>query len=223
MTPEILYEDNHLVVVNKPFGILTHGDKTGDPSMEDHVKQYIKEKYQKPGNVFSRSVHRLDRPVSGAMIFARTSKAHERMAKAFRERNVRKSYWALVPNMPEPMDGRVEHYLRKNAAKNYVEWSPKPMQGAKLAQTDYKVLRKAGQNWLVELNPITGRSHQLRVMLRSMNSPIVGDVKYQGRKSSNPRAIMLHARKLEFVHPVKKEPITIIADPPYLMEWDSVR
>ena len=222
MTPEILYEDNHLVVVNKPFGILTHGDRTGDPSMEDHVSQYIKEKYKKPGNVYCKSVHRLDRPVSGVLMFAKTSKGHERMAKQFKDRHVRKHYWALTHHVIAPEEGEVRQYLRKNYERNFVEYFNKPTQGAKECVTRYRLIATPGRYFLVELEPLTGRSHQLRVMMRSKGCSIIGDVKYKGRRATNQRAIMLHSRSLQFTHPVKKEPMTIVAPLPFLEEWDPV-
>ncbi len=219
MTPEILYEDNHLIIVNKPFGMLTHGDKTGDPSVEDILKDYIKEKYNKPGNVFLKSVHRLDRPTSGVLMLARTSKGHERMAKQFKERKVKKTYWALTNRTPDPLEGTVTHYLRKDFKKNYVVFSEEEVPGSKVATTHYEVKGRYGDYTLIELKPITGRSHQLRVMLRSKGCPIIGDVKYKGSKASNSRAIMLHSRELVFTHPTLKESITVTADVPDLEEW----
>lgn len=224
MTPEILYEDNHLIVVNKPFGTLTHGDHTGDFSLEDHLKRYIKHKYNKPGNVFLKSVHRLDRPVSGALVFARTSKGHERMAAKFRERKVDKKYWALSAEPPGDHEGIVKQYLRKDASKNIVTWSSSPKKGGREAVTKYQLLMSLSPNYLTELLPVTGRSHQLRAAMRSMGCPILGDVKYKGAQISNPRAITLHARALQFMHPVKTEElISVIAPVPMLPEWSRVR
>ena len=221
--PEILYEDNHLIIVNKPFGMLTHGDKTGDQSLEDVLKAYIKKKYHKPGNVYLKSVHRLDRPTTGTLMFARTSKGHERMAKQFKDRKVEKVYLALTRKMPVPEQGTVSHYLRKNYEKNFVEFHNKEVNNAKLATTNYETLAQIGQYALIELKPETGRSHQLRVMLQSLGCPIVGDVKYNGVKASNPRAIMLHSKSLTFTHPTLKEPMTVEAGLPDLDEWHLVR
>jgi len=222
MTPEILHEDNHLIIVNKPYGILTHGDRTGDESIEDIVKLYIKEKYAKPGNVYCKAVHRLDRPVSGALILARTSKAHERMALQFKNREVSKTYWALTARRPSPNVGKIKQYLRKDSARNTVEWHDTPGEGRREAVTEYKVLKQIEPYYLIELSPLTGRSHQLRVMLRSKRCPIIGDIKYNGRHVSNPRSIMLHSRRMRFVHPVKKEEMIVEAPLPDLEEWNYV-
>jgi len=222
MTPEILYEDNHLIVVNKPPGMLVHGDLTGDPTMEELVKAWIKEKYHKPGNVFAKSVHRLDRPVSGILILGKTTKGHTRMAKLFREREVDKVYWALTARCPAPLADNVKQYLRKDAVTNVVQWYDDPVTDSKESSTEYRVLREVNGLFLVELHPLTGRSHQLRVLMRSKRCPIVGDVKYNGRKISSPRAILLHAREISFEHPIRHEHIRIVAPLPRLPEWRGV-
>lgn len=222
MTPDILYEDNHLIIVNKPHGVLTHGDRTGDSSIEDIVKLYVKDKYGKPGNVYLKSVHRLDRPVSGALILARTSKAHERMALQFKKREVKKMYWALTTRRPSPSSGTVTQYLYKDTRRNSVGWFDAPAEGRREAVTEYKVLQGIEPYYLVQLRPLTGRSHQLRVMLRSKRCPIVGDIKYNGRKVSNPRSIMLHSRSIIFTHPVKGQEMTIEAPLPNLEEWNYI-
>ncbi|MDX1477559.1 MAG: RluA family pseudouridine synthase [Saprospiraceae bacterium] len=219
MHPEILHEDNHLVIVNKPNGVLTHGDKTGDPTMEEFVKAYIKEKYNKPGNVFIKAAHRIDRPVSGVLVLGRTSKGHERMTRLFHDRQVRKTYWALTTRCPSPERGRVVQYLVKDYDRNVVDWHDDPVQGGKKAITDYEVHGFADPFYLIRLFPLSGRSHQLRVMLRSKRCPIAGDVKYGGRKISNPQALLLHAWTLSFEHPVKRELLTISAPVPDLAEW----
>lgn len=224
LTPEILYEDNHLIIANKPFGVLTHSDKTGDMSLEEVVKQYIKVKYKKPGNVYCKAIHRLDRPVSGVILFARTSKAHERMALQFKNREVHKTYWALTARKPNPPVDTVKHYLRKDSKTNTVSWSDKSDgSGGREAVTDYKFLRHIDPYYLIQLNPVTGRSHQLRVVLRSKRCPIIGDIKYNGRVCSNSRAILLHARNIKFTHPVKKEPMNVDAPLPVIEEWDYVK
>ena len=217
--PEILYEDNHLIVVNKPPGLLVHGDKTGDPTLEDAVREYIRVTYQKPGNVFTKAVHRLDRPVSGAIIIGKTSKGHSRMAQMFREREVDKVYWALTARCPSPPAGAVRQYLTKDSEENVVKWYNEPQPDAKEAFTEYRFLREVNDLYLIELHPETGRSHQLRVLMRSKRCPIAGDIKYNGRKISSSRAILLHSREISFEHPVKKERIHIIAPLPDVLEW----
>ena len=219
--PEVLYEDNHLIIINKPNGLLSHSDKTGDHSAETLVESYIVEKYNKPGRGYAKLVHRIDRPVSGVLILARTSKAHERMAKLFKDRQVEKTYWALTTRMPRPESGEIRHYLRKDRRKNVVSWNDNPREGYKEAVTSYTVLASRGAYHLVELRPETGRSHQLRVALRSKRCPIVGDVKYNGTNINNPKAIMLHSRQIEFVHPVRKERMVVVAPLPRLPHWDG--
>jgi len=222
MEPDILYEDNHLIVVNKPPGMLVHSDKTGDTTMEEIVKDWLKVKYNKPGNVFARSVHRLDRPVSGILIIGKTTKGHTRMAKLFRSREVDKIYWALTARCPAPAADKVRQFLTKDHDDNVVQWKDIPTESSKEAVTEYRVLREIKGTYLVELHPLTGRSHQLRVLMRSKRCPIIGDVKYNGRKISSPQAIMLHAREISFIHPVKNERIHIVAPLPDLPEWKGV-
>lgn len=219
MALQILYEDNHLIIVNKPPGMLVHGDKTGDPTLEESVKEWIKTTYQKPGNVFAKAVHRLDRPVSGAIVIGKTSKGHARMAQLFREREVDKVYWALTARCPSPPAGAVRQYLTKDNEDNVVRWFNEPVQDSKEAFTEYRFLREVNGLFLIELHPQTGRSHQLRVLMRSKRCPIAGDVKYNGRKISDSHAILLHSREIAFIHPVKKERIHIIAPLPDLIEW----
>lgn len=199
--------------------MLVHGDKTGDPTLEEAVRAYIKETYQKPGNVFTKAVHRLDRPVSGAIVIGKTSKGHARMAKLFRDREVDKVYWALTARCPSPPAGAVRQYLSKDSEDNVVRWYAEPMPDAKEAYTEYRFLRQVNDLFLIEMHPQTGRSHQLRVLMRSKRCPIAGDIKYNGRKISNPHAILLHAREIAFIHPVKQERIHVIAPVPDLMEW----
>jgi 23S rRNA pseudouridine1911/1915/1917 synthase len=222
MTPSILYEDNHLVIINKPPGLLVHGDKTGDPTAEDFVSDWLREKYQKPGNVFVRSVHRLDRPVSGVLVVGKTSKGHARMAALFKQRNVKKIYWALTARCPHPTAASVRQYLVKDTDENTVRWYDTQVPGSREAYTEYRVLREVNGLFLVEMHPITGRSHQLRVLMRSRRCPIAGDVKYNGRKISSPQAVLLHARSLMFTHPVKNEEIEVIAPLPDLIEWQGI-
>lgn len=223
MELEILYEDNHIIAVNKPNGILVHEDRTGDTSMEDFVREYIREKYAKPGNVYTQSVHRLDRPVSGALILAKTGKGKERMAGLFKERLVKKTYWALSHAYPVNEEGTIRQYLTKNRVKNIVSASDNPSEGAKLAHTSYRLVGRGEPFYLFELHPVTGRPHQIRVMMKTIESPILGDLKYGGQKIRNPRAILLHCRSIQFEHPVKHIPVSITAKLPNVQAWHTVR
>ena len=219
MQLQVLFEDNHLIAVNKPAGYLSQSDQTGDVTVMDLAKEYIKVRYNKPGEVFLGSVHRLDRPVSGVIVFARTSKALSRMTEIFRERKVTKTYWAIVEEQPTPIEGRLVGYLYKDAKKNISKVVPKANsnrhQGAKEATLDYRMIGRVGSNVLLEVKPLTGRPHQIRVQLaQQLESPIRGDLKYGFRTPNEDGNINLHSRQLEFQHPVKKEPIVITADPP---------
>ena len=219
MQLQVLYEDNHLIAVNKPAGYLSQSDQTGDVTVMDLAKEYVKVRYNKPGDVFLGSVHRLDRPVSGVIVFARTSKALSRMTEIFRERKVTKTYWAIVEEQPTPIEGRLTGYLYKDAKKNISKVVPKANsnrhQGAKEATLDYRMIGRVGSNVLLEIKPLTGRPHQIRVQLaQQLESPIRGDLKYGFRTPNEDGNINLHSRRLEFQHPVKKEPITITAEPP---------
>ncbi len=216
---EIIYEDNHLIAINKPNGLLVHTDDTGDTSLEELMKEYLKEKYQKPGNVFLQSCHRLDRPVSGALIFAKTSKGKERMSKLFSGREIAKTYLALVDKCPDPYEADLENWMLKDRNKNIVEVVKGDKSGAVKARTQYKTLGKVGKFFLVRLNPITGKSHQLRVHMRFIGSPIVGDVKYGGSSINDPNAFLLHCRKMEFIHPIQKIPVILQAPLPDLPLW----
>ena len=217
----VLYEDNHLIVVNKSAGVLVQGDSTGDKTLADYVKDYIKEKYNKPGDVFLGTVHRLDRPVSGIVVFARTSKALERMNELFRRRDVQKIYWAVVGKKPEKKSGKLTNYLVKNEEKNIVTAYDTEVKGSQKAELNYRYLGEINHFHLLEVNPITGRPHQIRVQLATMGCPIRGDVKY-GFPRTNPEGnINLHARRLYFIHPVKKEPILCIAPLPENPFWEE--
>lgn len=216
---EIIYEDNHLIAINKPNGILVHADQTGDYSLEEILKEYLREKYHKPGNVFLQSVHRLDRPVSGALIFAKTSKGKDRMRQLFTERKVDKTYLALVSSCPDPYEADLENWMLKNREKNIVEIVKGEKQGAVKARTRYKTLGKTGKYYLVRLHPITGKSHQLRVHMKFIGSPICGDVKYGGPSIHDPNALLLHCRQMEFIHPIHKVPVVIRAELPKLPLW----
>lgn len=211
---EVLYEDNHLIIVNKEAGEIVQGDKTGDVPLSDKVKEYIRLKYDKPGAVFLGVVHRLDRPVSGIVLFARTSKALERMNKKFREKDVSKKYWAILENTPDKESATLENYLKKNPEKNKSFVQKDDKQGAKLSKLSYKVVDRSDRYTLLEVELHTGRHHQIRVQLSTMGCVIKGDLKYGAKRSNEDASIHLHARELSFVHPVSKENIKVIAPVP---------
>jgi len=215
----VIYEDNHLIAINKPSGWLVQGDATGDATANDWVKHYIKIRYNKPGDVFLGTIHRLDRPVSGVTLFARTSKALERMNKQFQLRQVQKTYLAVVNQRPEKFQDKLVHFLTKdsntNTAKAYSRQKPK----SKRAELDYQLKAEVGEHHLLEVKPLTGRPHQIRVQLAKEGMPIRGDRKYGSKMRNNNRSIHLHARKLEFTHPVTKESVVIDAFPPDEQIW----
>lgn len=215
----ILYEDNHLLVVNKMPSEIVQGDKTGDMPLVEALKLYIGHKYKKPGNVFLGVVHRIDRPTSGLVIFARTSKALTRLNEMLKNREISKKYWAVVKNKPLGKEGQLEHYLRKNEKQNksYVVAADTP--GAKKAELIYKVLGSADHYTLVELELLTGRHHQIRAQLASIGCPIKGDLKYGFDRSNPDGSIHLHAREVSMVHPVKKELIRMVAPVPDEKLW----
>ena len=216
----VLYEDNHLIVVNKISGEIVQGDKTGDAPMSDFVKLYIKEKHDKPGDVFLGTVHRIDRPVSGLVIFARTSKALERMNKLFREKNIQKTYWAVVKNTPEKEQDTLISYLWKNEKQNKSYSTKVPKAGALLSELEYCIRSSSDNYSLLEVKPKTGRHHQIRVQLAAIGCPIKGDLKYGFNRSNENGSIHLHARAIEFEHPTTHELINIIAPPPADPLWD---
>jgi 23S rRNA pseudouridine1911/1915/1917 synthase len=218
---QILHEDNHLIIVNKRVGDLVQGDKTGDKPLSDVVKEYIKDKYNKPGDVFLGTVHRLDRPVSGLVVFARTSKALERMNELFRKREIQKTYWAVVGNKPEKKTGKLTNWLIKDEARNIVKAFDEEVEGSLKAELTYRYLGEINHSHLLEVNPITGRPHQIRVQLAKMGCPIRGDVKYGFPRPNLEGNINLHARRLYFVHPVKKEPIICKAALPENPFWEE--
>lgn len=220
----IIYEDNHLICANKPAGWLVQGDQTGDIPLSEFVKDYIKIRYQKPGAVFLGVIHRIDRPVSGAVIFARTSKGLERMNKLFQERTIKKRYLAVVEKRPEELEDTIIGFISKNQEKNMVAVSStKRNKHYKFAKLDYKVLAGVAGHYLLEVTPHTGRPHQIRAQLGRLGCPIRGDVKYGASKMNKDGRIHLHAVGLEFTHPVKKEEVIIKAALPNDQVWDNFR
>lgn len=217
---QILYEDNHLVIVNKRVGDLVQGDKTGDIPLNELVKAYIKKKYQKPGEVYLGVVHRLDRPTSGVVIFARTSKALSRLNEALRNKTIKKTYWAIVKKTPTNESATLIDYLVKNPKNNKSTAFKTEQKGTKKAVLHYEVLKKFDKYSLIEINLETGRHHQIRVQLATIGSPIKGDLKYGFDRSNKNGGIHLHARKVEFTHPVSKELLSIEAPTPKDVLWD---
>lgn len=208
---KILYEDNHMIAVLKPAGLLAMGDKTGDPTVLDHVRYYLKMKYFKPGKVYLGVVHRLDRPVGGVLLLAKTSKAAARLTAAFKEHEIRKLYWAVCSPPPDPAQGSLDDFLIKEEAKNTSRVVDSLEPGARDAGLDYRTIRATKRAALIEIGLRTGRPHQIRVQFSHHGWPIMGDHRY-GRGEDRPLA--LFARRLEFMHPVRKEPMVIEADPP---------
>ena len=218
---KVLYEDNHIIVINKAAGEIVQGDKTGDVSLCDTMKQYIKEKYAKPGNVFIGLPHRLDRPVSGIVVFAKTSKALERLNRMFSEGAVKKIYWALTKGIPTPAEADIDSWILRNEKLNKSFSYPKEVKGAKHALLHYRLVA-ASQNYnLIEVELKTGRHHQIRCQLSSIGCPIKGDLKYGAQRSNPDGSISLHARYIEFTHPVSKETIAITAPLPGDKLWQS--
>jgi 23S rRNA pseudouridine1911/1915/1917 synthase len=216
---DVLFEDNHILVVNKPSGLLVQGDETGDKPLSELAKEYIKDKYQKPGNVFMGVVHRLDRPVSGVVLLAKTSKALARLNQQFSSRKTQKVYWAVTLRAPQPESGTLVHWLVKDAAKNITKAHPSERPGSQRAELSYSLVKAAGNKFLIEVRPITGRPHQIRVQLASLKCPIIGDLKYGAPEPLPNKSICLHARELGFEHPVSKEWITVQAPPPKIAAW----
>ena len=216
---KVLYEDNHLIVINKKSGDIVQGDITGDLPLSDIVKAYIKKKYKKIGEVFLGTIHRLDRPTSGIVIYARTSKALARMNEQFRKKEVDKTYWAIVEKPPPNNSGILENYLKKNQKQNKSYITNK--EEGKHAILEYKLLKKLDKYYHLEINPKTGRHHQIRVQLSNIGCIIKGDLKYGARRNNKDASIHLLAQRLEFIHPVRKEPITIIASAPKDSIWDA--
>jgi len=218
---EVLYEDNHLIAVNKKSGDIVQGDKTGDAPLSDFVKTYIKKKYNKPGEVFLGTIHRLDRPTSGVVLYARTSKALARMNEQFRNKEVQKTYWAVVDNPPPDTSGTLDNFLQKNEKQNK-SFVTKNKEG-KHAVLDFKLLKKLDNFYHLEVKPQTGRHHQIRVQLANIGCIVKGDLKYGAKRSNKDASIHLLAQKLEFVHPVTKEPISITAPAPKDSIWKACK
>ena len=218
---DILFEDNHIIVINKQPGDISQGDKTGDIPLSEVVKSYIKEKYNKPGNVYLGVVHRLDRPTSGVIIFAKTSKALERLNKKLRDKEIQKTYWAVVKNKPPKVTDTLVHFLKKDHQKNKSKAYEKEIRDAKKATLHYSVVKQLENYYLIEIQLETGRHHQIRSQLAHIGCPIKGDLKYGFPRSNTDASIHLHARKIEFMHPVSKELLTFVAKPPNDPVWNA--
>ncbi len=218
---QVLYEDNHIIAVNKRAGDIVQGDKTGDKPLSEIVKDYLKDKYNKPGNVFLGVVHRLDRPTTGIVVFARTSKALPRLNKLFLEKEVKKTYWAIVKNPVENQDDTLIHWLKKNPKNNKSTAFEKEIENSKKAILHYKLIKKLDNYSLLEINLETGRHHQIRTQLSKIGLPIKGDLKYGFGRSNNDASISLHSRQIEFLHPVKKEMTVVTAPLPNDTIWNA--
>ncbi len=218
---QVLYEDNHIIIVNKRAGDIVQGDKTGDKPLSDVVKEYIKDKYNKPGNVYLGTVHRLDRPTTGLVIFAKTSKVLPRLNKLFISKDIKKTYWAIVKNEPSKHEDTLIHWLIKNPKNNKSKAHSKEVPESKKGILHYKLIKTLDNYFLLEVNLETGRHHQIRAQLSSIGCPIKGDLKYGFDRSNKDASISLHARHIEFVHPVKKEPISIDAPLPNDTIWNA--
>jgi 23S rRNA pseudouridine1911/1915/1917 synthase len=220
VSQQVLFEDNHIIVVNKLPSQIIQGDKTGDIPLSDLLKDYIKAKYSKPGEVFLGVVHRLDRPVSGVTIFARTSKALSRLNEMLKDHQIKKTYWAVVKNQPPEVEGRLINFLSRDESRNKSFVVSENTKNAQRAELTYKLLNKSHSYFLLEVDLLTGRHHQIRSQLSAIGCPIKGDLKYGFSRSNPDGSIHLHARKISFLHPVKKEIISIIADPPPDPVWN---
>jgi len=219
---QVLHEDNHIIVINKRVGDIVQGDKTGDKPLSEVVKEYIKEKYNKPGEVFLGVVHRLDRPTTGIVVFARTSKALSRLNELFKNRETQKTYWAVVKNKPAEASAKLVHYLKRNEKNNTSKAHTKEVPDSKIASLDYQIIRELNNYYALEINLHTGRHHQIRAQLAAIGSPIKGDLKYGAERSNLDGGIHLHARKLLLTHPVTKEPLEIIAPVPNDPIWRAI-
>jgi 23S rRNA pseudouridine1911/1915/1917 synthase len=210
---EVVYEDNHIIIVNKRAGEIVQGDKTGDRPLSELIKDYLKEKYNKPGNVFCGVVHRIDRPVSGLVVFAKTSKALERLNRMLRDGEIHKTYWALVQGKPDKAEARLENYLVSDGRINKTFIAREGDKDAKLSRLDYRTIAVGDRYTLLEVNLLTGRKHQIRAQLSNIGHPIKGDLKYGARRSNPDGGISLQAHSIRFIHPVSKEEINLTIDP----------
>lgn len=220
---QVLYEDNHIIIVNKESGEIVQGDKTGDVPLSETVKAYIKEKYAKPGAVFLGVVHRLDRPVCGLVVFARTSKALSRLNDMFRKGEVHKTYWALVQNQPALPEGTLEHWLTRNEKQNKSYAYPREVPGSKKAILKYRLIGQSERYYLLEINLLTGRHHQIRCQLSAMGCPIKGDLKYGSKRSNADGSISLLSHRIDFIHPVSKEHIVVESPLPVDNIWQNIK
>lgn len=220
---QILHEDNHIIVINKRVGDIVQGDKTGDKPLSEVVKEYIKDKYNKPGEVFLGVVHRLDRPTTGIVVFARTSKALTRLNELFKNRETQKTYWAIVKNKPQKPEDKLVHFLKRNEKNNTSKAHINEVPESKIASLDYKIIKELTHYFALEINLHTGRHHQIRAQLSAIGSPIKGDLKYGFDRSNPDGGIHLHARQLLFVHPVTKENLIIIAPAPDESIWNALK
>lgn len=220
---EVIYEDNHLIAVNKKAGDIVHSDETGDHTLEEDVKEYIKVRYNKPGEVWLGTLHRLDRPVTGVTIFARTSKAAERMSKLFQKKGITKIYYAITKNTPDPLFGKLSNYLVRDEMTNKVKVKSKPSADAKLAELEYEVVGHLDASSLIKINLLTGRHHQARAQLAKIGCPILGDLKYGSTIPIHDKSIALHCKEMNFIHPVTNEEIKIEADFPKIVHWRDLK
>lgn len=219
---QILHEDNHIIVVNKRVGDIVQGDKTGDKPLSEVVKEYIKEKYNKPGDVFLGVIHRLDRPTTGIVVFAKTSKALTRLNESFKNRETQKTYWAIVKKCPPKENDTLIHFLKRNPKNNTSKAHTKEVPESKKASLEYTIIKKLDYYFVLEINLHTGRHHQIRAQLAAIGCPIKGDLKYGFDRSNSDGGIHLHARKLVFNHPVTKEMLHIEAQVPKDTLWNSI-
>lgn len=217
--PDVLYEDNHIIIVNKRVSDIVQGDKTGDEPLDDIVKNYIREKYNKPGDVFLGVVHRLDRPVSGCVVYARTSKALTRMNELFRTKEVKKTYLAVVSDRPPEEEGVLKHFVKKNEKQNKTYVYNDEVKDSKMAELSYRIIARSESYYLLEVDLHTGRHHQIRAQLAAVGCPIKGDLKYGSKRSNDGGGISLHSFRVSFIHPVKKEELTIMAPLPKEKTW----
>lgn len=217
---DVIFEDNHLIAINKRSGDIVQGDKTGDMPVSEQIKEFLRIKYNKQGNVYCGVIHRIDRPVSGVVVFAKTSKALERMNKLVHDRQISKHYWAIVKNPPAKPKGNLVHYLLKNEQNNKVFISDTPKNGYIKAELNYEIIASSEHYYLLDIDLLTGRHHQIRAQLSAIGCPIKGDLKYGFPRSNPDASISLHARSVSFTHPINLQPTTITANPPNDKLWN---